>query len=69
MARLIGVDLPARKAHGNRTYLHLRCWPLAGSQSLWKQPALIRQMKSKDLTDDQTLALRDWIEATPESRR
>ena len=62
MARLIGVDLPARKAHGNRTYLHLRCWPLAGSQSL-EATGIDPQMKSKDLTDEQTLALRDWIEA------
>ena len=62
MARLIGVDLPREKRMAIAlTYVY----GVGRSQSAKALEAtgIDPEMKSKDLTDDQTLALRDWIEA------
>jgi len=61
MARLIGVDLPREKRMAIAlTYIY----GVGRSQATKALEAtgIDPQMKSKDLTDDQTLALRDWIE-------
>ena len=62
MARLIGVDLPREKRLAIAlTYIYGvgRSQAAKALQATGIDPA----MKAKDLTDDQTLALRDWIEA------
>ena len=62
MARLIGVDLPREKRMAIAlTYIY----GVGRSQAAKALEAtgIDPEMKSKDLTDDQTLALRDWIEA------
>ena len=62
MARLIGVDLPREKRLAIAlTYIY----GVGRSQSAKALQAtgIDPSMKAKDLTDDQTLALRDWIEA------
>ena len=62
MARLIGVDLPREK----RLVIALTyIYGVGRSQAAKALQAtgIDPEMKAKDLTDDQTLALRDWIEA------
>ena len=62
MARLIGVDLPREKRMAIAlTYVY----GVGRSQAAKALEAtgIDPEMNSKDLTDDQTLALRDWIEA------
>ena len=62
MARLIGVDLPREKRLAIAlTYIYGvgRSQAAKALQATGIDPL----MKAKDLTDDQTLALRDWIEA------
>ena len=62
MARLIGVDLPREKRLAIAlTYIYGvgRSQAAKALQATGINP----EMKAKDLTDDQTLALRDWIEA------
>lgn len=62
MARLIGVDLPREKRLAIAlTYIYGvgRSQAAKALQATGVDP----EMKAKDLTDDQTLALRDWIEA------
>ena len=62
MARLIGVDLPREK----RLMIALTyIYGVGRSQAAMALQAtgIDPEMKAKDLTDDQTLALRDWIEA------
>ena len=62
MARLIGVDLPREKRMAIAlTYIY----GVGRSQAAnaLKATGIDPEMKAKDLTDDQTLALRDWIEA------
>ena len=62
MARLIGVDLPREKRLAIAlTYIYGvgRSQAAKALQAAGIDP----EMKAKDLTDDQTLALRDWIEA------
>jgi len=62
MARLIGVDLPREKRMAIAlTYIY----GVGRSQAAKALEAtgVDPEMKAKDLTDDQTLALRDWIEA------
>ena len=62
MARLIGVDLPRDKRLAIAlTYIYGvgRSQAAKALQATGIDP----EMKAKDLTDDQTLALRDWIEA------
>ena len=62
MARLIGVDLPREKRMAIAlTYIY----GVGRSQAAKALEAtgIDPNMKSKDLTDDHTLALRDWIEA------
>ncbi len=62
MARLIGVDLPREKRLAIAlTYIYGvgRSQAAKALQATGIDPG----MKAKDLTDDQTLALRDWIEA------
>lgn len=62
MARLIGVDLPREKRLAIAlTYIYGvgRSQAAKALQATGIDPS----MKAKDLTDDQTLALRDWIEA------
>ena len=62
MARLIGVDLPREKRLAIAlTYIYGvgRSQAAKALQATGIDPS----MKDKDLTDDQTLALRDWIEA------
>ena len=62
MARLIGVDLPREKRMAVAlTYIY----GVGRSQAAKALQAtdIDPEMKAKDLTDDQTLALRDWIEA------
>ena len=62
MARLIGVDLPREKRMAIAlTYIYGvgRSQAAKALQATGIDP----EMKAKDLTDDQTLALRDWIEA------
>ena len=62
MARLIGVDLPREKRLAIAlTYI----FGVGRSQAAKALQAtgIDPEMKAKDLTDDQTLALRDWIEA------
>ena len=62
MARLIGVDLPREKRMAIAlTYIY----GVGRSQAAKALTAtgIDPEMKAKDLTDDQTLALRDWIEA------
>ena len=62
MARLIGVDLPREKRLAIAlTYIYGvgRSQAAKALQATGIEP----EMKAKDLTDDQTLALRDWIEA------
>ena len=62
MARLIGVDLPREKRMAIAlTYIYGvgRSQAAKALQATGINP----EMKAKDLTDDQTLALRDWIEA------
>lgn len=62
MARLIGVDLPREKRLAIAlTYIY----GIGRSQAAKALQAtgIDPEMKAKDLTDDQTLALRDWIEA------
>lgn len=62
MARLIGVDLPREKRLSIAlTYIYGvgRSQAAKALQATGIDP----EMKAKDLTDDQTLALRDWIEA------
>lgn len=61
MARLIGVDLPREKRLAIAlTYIYGvgRSQAAKALQATGIDP----EMKAKDLTDDQTLALRDWIE-------
>ncbi len=61
MARLIGVDLPREKRMAIAlTYIYGvgRSQAAKALQATGIDP----EMKAKDLTDDQTLALRDWIE-------
>ena len=62
MARLIGVDLPREKRLAIAlTYIYGvgRSQAAKALQATGIDP----EMKAKDLTDDQPLALRDWIEA------
>ena len=62
MARLIGVDLPREKRLAIAlTYIY----GVGRSQAAkaLQATSIDPEMKAKDLTDDQTLALRDWIEA------
>ena len=62
MARLIGVDLPREKRLAIAlTYIYGvgRSQAAKALQATGIDP----EMKAKDLTDAQTLALRDWIEA------
>jgi small subunit ribosomal protein S13 len=62
MARLIGVDLPREKRLAIAlTYIYGvgRSQAAKALQATGIDP----EMKAQDLTDDQTLALRDWIEA------
>ena len=62
MARLIGVDLPREKRLAIAlTYIYGvgRSQAATALQATGIDP----EMKARDLTDDQTLALRDWIEA------
>ena len=62
MARLIGVDLPREKRMAIAlTYIYGvgRSQAAKALQATGIDP----EMKAKELTDDQTLALRDWIEA------
>jgi small subunit ribosomal protein S13 len=62
MARLIGVDLPREKRLAIAlTYIY----GVGRSQAAKALEAtgIDPNSKSKDLTDDQVLALRDWIEA------
>ena len=62
MARLIGVDLPREKRMAIAlTYIY----GVGRSQAAKALAAtgVDPEMKAKDLTDEQTLALRDWIEA------
>ena len=62
MAHLIGVDLPREKRLAIAlTYIYGvgRSQAAKALQATGIDP----EMKAKDLTDDQTLALRDWIEA------
>ena len=62
MARLIGVDLPREKRLAIAlTYIYGvgRSQAAKALQATGIDP----DTKAKDLTDDQTLALRDWIEA------
>ena len=62
MARLIGVDLPREKRQALAlTYIYGvgRSQAAKALQATGIDPS----MKAKDLTDSQTLALRDWIEA------
>ena len=62
MARLIGVDIPREKRLAIAlTYIYGvgRSQAAKALQATGINP----EMKAKDLTDDQTLALRDWIEA------
>jgi len=62
MARLIGVDLPREKRLAIAlTYIY----GVGRSQAAkaLQATSIDPDMKAKDLTDDQTLALRDWIEA------
>ena len=62
MARLIGVDLPREKRLAIAlTYIY----GVGRSQAAnaLRAAGIDPEMKAKDLTDDQTLALRDWIEA------
>ena len=62
MARLIGVDLPREKRLAIAlTYIYGvgRSQAAKALQATCIDP----EMKARDLTDDQTLALRDWIEA------
>ena len=62
MARLIGIDLPREKRMAIAlTYIY----GVGRSQAAKALEAtgVDTEMKSKDLTDEQTLALRDWIEA------
>ena len=61
MARLVGVDLPREKRMAIAlTYIY----GIGRSQASAALTAtgIDPEMKSKDLTDDQTLALRDWID-------
>ena len=61
MARLVGVDLPREKRMAIAlTYIY----GVGRSQAAAALTAtgIDPDMKSKDLTDDQTLALRDWID-------
>jgi small subunit ribosomal protein S13 len=61
MARLIGVDLPREKRLAIAlTYIY----GVGRSQAAKALEAtdIDPNMKAKDLTDDQVLALRDWIE-------
>ena len=61
MARLVGVDLPREKRMSIAlTYIY----GIGRSQASAALTAtgIDPEMKSKDLTDDQTLALRDWID-------
>jgi small subunit ribosomal protein S13 len=62
MARLIGVDLPREKRLAIAlTYIY----GVGRSQAAKALEAtgIDPNMQAKDLTDDQVLALRDWIEA------
>lgn len=62
MARIIGVDLPREKRMAIAlTYIY----GVGRSQAARALEAtgIDPNMRSKDLTDDQALALRDWIEA------
>ncbi len=62
MARLVGVDLPREKRMAIAlTYIY----GIGRSQAAAALAAtgIDPQLKAKDLTDDQTLALRDWIDA------
>ena len=62
MARIIGVDLPREKRMAIAlTYIY----GVGRSQAARALEAtgIDPNMHSKDLTDDQALALRDWIEA------
>ncbi len=62
MARLIGVDLPREK----RLVIALTyIYGVGRSQAAKALEAtgIDPNMQAKDLTDDQVLALRDWIEA------
>ena len=62
MARIIGVDLPREKRMAIAlTYIY----GVGRSQAARALEAtgVDPNMRSKDLTDDQALALRDWIEA------
>ena len=62
MARIIGVDLPREKRMAIAlTYIY----GVGRSQAARALVAtgIDPNMRSKDLTDDQALALRDWIEA------
>lgn len=62
MARLIGVDLPREKRMAIAlTYIY-GVGRTQAAKAL-EATGIDPQMKAKDLTDDQTLALRDWIEA------
>jgi len=61
MARLVGVDLPREKRMAIAlTYIYGvgRSQAAAALSATGIDP----EMKSKDLSDDQTLALRDWID-------
>ena len=62
MARLMGVDLPREKRMAIAlTYIY----GVGRSQAAKALEAtgIDPELKSKDLTDDQLLALRDWIDA------
>ena len=62
MARLVGVDLPREKRRAIAlTYIY----GIGRSQaaSALEATGISPNLKSKDLSDDQLLALRDWIDA------
>ncbi len=62
MARLVGVDLPREKRMAIAlTYIY----GIGRSQAVKALEAtgISPNLKSKDLSDDQLLALRDWIDA------
>ena len=62
MARLVGVDLPREKRMAIAlTYIY----GIGRSQaaSALEATGISPNLKSKDLSDDQLLALRDWIDA------
>ncbi len=61
MARIAGVDLPAREARGDRPDLRFRHWP----QNVQRDPAktgINPDTRVKDLTEEEAAKLREVIE-------